>query len=160
MSAAPSRDSTSFLDPVLGDGRPLLFAVAGSLVFSGGFALFLAAAGEFLPHDVHYLGMSAADLCRTSSCRIVDFMVHDRAAFAGTLVGLGVLYVWLTAFLLGMARSRRLLTGRLEARRLVTPARGLVAASTRTWGRVVLLFGAAATAVGGLTITWVGFPSR
>ncbi len=56
-------EGTSFFHPVLGDGRPLLLAVAGSLVFAGGFALFLAATGELLPHDIHYLGMSAADLC-------------------------------------------------------------------------------------------------
>lgn len=84
--------------PLLGDGRPLLFAVAGGLLFAGGFCLFLAATGEFLPHDIHYLGLTADDLCRVASCRVVDFMVHDRAAFGGTMVGLGVLYLWLTAF--------------------------------------------------------------
>jgi hypothetical protein len=75
----------------------MLFAVAGGLLFAGGFALFLAATGEFLPHDLQYLGMSSGELCEIASCRVVDFMVHDRAAFGGTLVGLGVLYVWLTA---------------------------------------------------------------
>lgn len=84
--------------PVIGDGRPLLLVVAGGLLFAGGFALFLAAPGELLPHDVRYLGMSADDLCEVASCRIVDFMVHDRAAFGGTLVGIGILYVWLTIF--------------------------------------------------------------
>jgi hypothetical protein len=84
--------------PVLGDGRPPLLVVAGGLLFAGGFALFLAAAGEFLPHDIRYLGMSADDLCDVASCRIVDFMIHDRAAFGGTLLGLGVVYVWLTVF--------------------------------------------------------------
>jgi hypothetical protein len=92
---------SGFLRPLIGDGRPLLLAVAGSLVFAGGFMLFLAATGDFLPHDVHYLGMTADDLCAVQSCRIVDFMVHDRAAFGGTLVGLGVLYTWLTVFPLG-----------------------------------------------------------
>ena len=38
--------------PVLGDGRPLLLALAGGLLLAGGFALFLAASGEFLPHDI------------------------------------------------------------------------------------------------------------
>ena len=60
--------------------------------------LFLAATGELLPQDVHYLGMTADDLCAVQSCKIVDFMVHDRAAFGGTLAGLGVLYTWLTVF--------------------------------------------------------------
>lgn len=86
------------MGPVLGDGRPLLLVVAGGLIFAGGFALFLAATGEFLPHDIRYLGMSADDLCDVASCRIVDFMIHDRAAFGGTVLGLGVLYLWLTVF--------------------------------------------------------------
>lgn len=88
----------SFFGAVAGDGRRLLLITAGALFFAGGFALFLAASREFLPQDVHYLGMSAAEVCRIGSCRIVDFMVHDRAAFGGTLLGLGVLYTWLTVF--------------------------------------------------------------
>lgn len=87
-----------FLAPLMGDGRPLLLVVAGGLLFAGGFALFLAVSGEFLPHDIRYLGMSAEDLCDVASCRIVDFMIHDRAAFGGTLLGLGLMYVWLTVF--------------------------------------------------------------
>jgi hypothetical protein len=75
--------ATGFFQPILGDGRPLLLLIAGSLLFAGGFAIFLAATGEFLPHDIHYLGMSAADLCRIRSCRVVDFMVHDRSSFGG-----------------------------------------------------------------------------
>jgi len=50
-------------------------ATAGALGFSGGLALFLAAARQFLPHDVQYLGMTADALCRVGSCRIVDFTV-------------------------------------------------------------------------------------
>ena len=60
--------------------------------------MFLAASRELLPQDVRYLGMSAADLCRARSCRILDFMVHDRAAFGDALLGLAVLYTWLTLF--------------------------------------------------------------
>lgn len=197
------RDETaSFFDALVGDGRPLLFGVAGSLIFSGGFALFLAATGEFLPHDIHYLGMSAADLCGHADCRIVDFMVHDRAAFGGTLVGVGILYIWLTAFPLaagaawawwvwlvttgvgfasflsyvgygyldtwhgvgtllllpvvtvGMARTRRLVTPGAVAPS--PPAMPWAASGPPHWGRWVLLGGAVATAVGGLTIFWVG----
>lgn len=81
----------------LGDGRPLLAAAAGGLMFAGGFAIFLAMTGDFLPHDVHYLGMTASDLCEVD-CRIVNFMVHDRSAFGGALFGLGVLYLWLVSF--------------------------------------------------------------
>ena len=197
-------DDTGLLVPILGDGRPLLLVTAGSLVFAGGFALFLAATGEFLPHDVHHLGMSAAHLCGIASCRIVDFMVHDRAAFGGTLVGMGVLYVWLTVFplsrgeqwawwvllvsgvagfasflaylgygyldtwhgvgsllllpvfLTGLARTRLTLLGRLDPGQVLRQGGELDPRSRSTWGRVILLLGAAATAVGGLTILWVG----
>ncbi|MFN2506735.1 MAG: hypothetical protein ABR540_21395 [Acidimicrobiales bacterium] len=96
--AEPDGDQRDFLPTLVGDGRPLLLAVAGSLLFAGGFMLFLAATGEFLPQDIHYLGMSSDDLCDLASCRVVDFMVHDRAAFGGTLMALGILYIWLTVF--------------------------------------------------------------
>ncbi len=98
VAAGVNDDQRGFVSPLIGDGRPLLLAAAGSLVFAGGFMLFLAATGEFLPHDIHYLGMSADDLCEVASCRVVDFMVHDRAAFGGTLAGVGVLYTWLVVF--------------------------------------------------------------
>lgn len=87
-----------FLGPLIGDGRPLLFIIAGALLFAGGLAVFLAATGEFLPQDLHYLGMTPDQLCAIDSCRVTDFMIHDRASFGGTLFGLGILYVWLTAF--------------------------------------------------------------
>jgi hypothetical protein len=94
----PAERERGFFGPVLGDGRPLLLVVAGSLIFAGGFALFLAAGGEFLPHDLRYLGMTADELCAVASCRVTQFMVHDRVAFGGTLLGLGITYVWLTVF--------------------------------------------------------------
>ena len=45
-----------FLAAIVGDGTLLLLAGAGSLVLAGGFAIFLAASSEFLPHDIRYLG--------------------------------------------------------------------------------------------------------
>lgn len=81
----------------IGDGRPLLIACAGALIFAGGFVVFLALTRELLPHDVHYLGMTAGELCR-AECRILDFMVHDRASFGGSLMGVGILYLWLATF--------------------------------------------------------------
>jgi hypothetical protein len=83
---------------IFGNGLPLLLAGSGGLVLAGAFALFLALTGEFLPHDVDYLGMSAADLCSVDDCRVVNFMVHDRAAFGGALVAVGVLYTYLACF--------------------------------------------------------------
>lgn len=96
VEAAPG--DGGFVQTIVGDGVLLLLATAGSLVLAGGFAIFLAASGEFLPHDIAYLGMSAADLCTIADCRIVGFMVHDRAAFGGALVAVGVLYAYLILF--------------------------------------------------------------
>lgn len=79
----------------VGDGTPLLLLTAASLVLAGSFFIFLAAAGEFLPHDIRYLGMTAADLCSHAQCRITKFMIHDRAAFGGALFCVGVLYGYL-----------------------------------------------------------------
>src|SRR5262245_20611820 len=86
------------LRELVGDGVPMLVASAAALIFAGGFALFLAASGEFLPHDMRYLGMTASDLCSVAQCRVVDFMIHDRAAFGGSLVGIGILYLHLALF--------------------------------------------------------------
>lgn len=91
-------EDDGFLAAIVGDGIPLLVAAAAALVFAGGFAIFLSITGEFLPHDIHYLGMSAADLCKLEHCRLVGFMLHDRAAFGGAIFGLGVMYVWLVVF--------------------------------------------------------------
>jgi hypothetical protein len=82
----------------IGDGRPLLYVVAVSLLFSGGFALFLSAGRQLLPHDVAFLRMTPDELCELAGCRVVDFMIHDRVAWGGTLIGVGLLYLWLTAY--------------------------------------------------------------
>jgi hypothetical protein len=88
----------SFLGALAGDGRPLLMLTGLALILSGAFALFLSATGSFLPHDVDFLSMSARDLCGINQCRIVHFMIHDRVAFAGVLIAIGILYLWLAAF--------------------------------------------------------------
>jgi hypothetical protein len=84
-----------------GDGRPLLAVVALTLLASGGFAIFIATRGEFLPHDVTFLGMAPQQLCAMHECRIVHFMIHDRVAFGGALIAIGVVYLWLVAGPLG-----------------------------------------------------------
>lgn len=94
---APNADS-GLIDGVIDDGRPLLTLTAAALFLSGAFALFLSMRGEFLPHDIAFLGMSADALCGVANCRIVRFMVHDRVAFGGTLFAIAVLYAWLAAF--------------------------------------------------------------
>ena len=92
------RDDRGLLSALLGDGRPLLLLSGLALVLAGGFALFLSANKHFLPHDVDYLGMTAEQLCGINNCRVVYFMFHDRVAFGGALIAIGVLYMWLTEF--------------------------------------------------------------
>jgi hypothetical protein len=96
------RDPTPYdrglFETLVGDGRPLLLFCGLALILSGGFAIFQSATGQFLPHDVQYLGMTAQDLCRLDQCRIVHFMFHDRVSFGGALIAVGALYMWLTEF--------------------------------------------------------------
>ena len=94
MTPPPDRGLFGLL---AGDGRPLLAAVGLTLLASGGFALFVAARGEFLPHDAAYLGMTPRELCAVNECRVVHFMAHDRVAFGGALVAVGLVYLWLVA---------------------------------------------------------------
>lgn len=89
---------THLLAPLLADGRPLLTLGTLGLLFAGGFAVFLGLAGQFLPHDVQYLGMTAESLCHRNGCSIVHFMIHDRIAFGGVLISLSVMYLWLIHF--------------------------------------------------------------
>jgi hypothetical protein len=204
-AAENNEGGDSFLAAIVGDGVLLLLATAASLVLAGGFAIFLAASGEFLPHDIRYLSMSAADLCSIADCRIVEFMVHDRAAFGGALFAVGVLYAylvlfplrrgeawawWLLAisatagfgsflaylgygyvdtwhgvgtalllpvFVIGLLRSRRLVGHHLASPLVLLAARDLRTLPARGQaGRACLLLGAVGTALGGLTILWVG----
>lgn len=88
-------DDVSLARLLVGDGRPLLAVSGLVLVFAGAFAVFVAARGEFLPHDVAFLGMTPQSLCAVHGCRVVHFMVHDRVAFGGALVAIGTVYLWL-----------------------------------------------------------------
>ncbi len=82
----------------LGDGRFPLGVVAFCLAGSGAFALFLCFTGHFLPHDVVWLGADARMLERFAGKEVVAFMFHDRAAFGGALLAIGILYGWLIRF--------------------------------------------------------------
>lgn len=92
------RDDRGFVGTLVGDGRPLLLFTGLCLGLSGLFALFLAATGHFLPHDVQFLGMTPDALCSINECRIVHFMMHDRVSFGGALIAVGALYLWLAEF--------------------------------------------------------------
>ena len=91
-------DDRKFLGALVGDGRPLLVLSSVFLLACGAFGIFQASTGQFLPHDAAFLGMSADDLCAIDGCRVVHFMIHDRIAFAGVLIAIGILYLWLTEF--------------------------------------------------------------
>jgi len=84
-----------FVAILLKDGRPLLSWVALGLLFSGGFALLLSASGQFLPHDMAFLGVSAQELRQLAGGKVVAFMFHDRVAFGGALLAIAFLYLWL-----------------------------------------------------------------
>lgn len=90
-------DQRGLLQARIGASRPLLVLLGLALVLSGLFALVLGLTGRFLPHDERFLGLTAGDLCARHGCRIVHFMVHDRVAFGGALIAVGLLYLWLTA---------------------------------------------------------------
>ena len=69
-----------------------------ALLLSGAFAIFQSITGHFLPHDVRALGMDAGGLARASTPNLVRFMFHDRVAFGGTLMTIGIAYWWLAEF--------------------------------------------------------------
>jgi len=91
-------EDQGLLSALVGNGRPLILVTGLCLVLSGTFAFFLSAMGQFLPHDVDFLGMTPEALCAVNECRIVHFMFHDRVSFGGALVAIGVLYLWLAVF--------------------------------------------------------------
>lgn len=98
MSAQLPLDQRSLWQALLADGRPALALTGVCLMLSGAFAVFVASMGQFLPHDVAYLGMTERDLCAINECRIVHFMEHDRVSFGGVLIAIGLLYLWLVEF--------------------------------------------------------------
>jgi hypothetical protein len=96
--AIENDDDRGLIATLAGDGRPLIDLAALILIGCGVFALFQSATGHFLPHDTAYLGMTAGELCKLHGCRIVHFMMHDRVSFAGVLIAIGVMYLWLAEF--------------------------------------------------------------
>jgi hypothetical protein len=91
-------DDRSVWSALVGDGRFLLALTGVALMASGGFALFLSITGHFLPHDVAKLGMDAQQLRRVGNPALVQFMFHDRVAFGGSLIAIGLLYLWIVEF--------------------------------------------------------------
>jgi hypothetical protein len=98
-------DDRGLVGVLAGDGRPLLGVYAVGLALAGSFAWFLSAAGEALPHELRYLGLTLPELRALAGGRVADFMTHDRVAFGGTLIALGILNAWLVA--VPLARGER-----------------------------------------------------
>ena len=97
MTANSTNDRGVF-EALLGDGRLLLSLTGMALLISGGFAIAQSISGQLLPHDLHALGMDAAALRLQTSANLVRFMFHDRVAFGGTLLAIGIAYWWLAEF--------------------------------------------------------------
>jgi len=100
----PVDDDRGLLAALTGDGRPLLALGALALLAAGMFAWFLAVTDQLLPHDLAWLTISPAELRAIADGRLVHFMGHDRAAFGGTLIAIGILYLWLVGFPLAEGR--------------------------------------------------------
>ena len=76
----------------------MLSLTAIGLIVAGLFAWFLAVTNQLLPHDLAWLMVSEPELRAIADGRLVHFMAHDRAAFGGTIIAVGVLYLWLIRF--------------------------------------------------------------
>ncbi len=104
IAGAPLRDP-GLVESWLRDGPGLLMLTAVGLVGAGLFAWFLAFTGQLLPHDLAWLTIQEAELRSLADGRVLHFMTHDRAAFGGTLVGVGILYAWLIRFPLAQGQA-------------------------------------------------------
>jgi hypothetical protein len=93
-------DDRSLWQALLGDGRVLIATTGMALLASGIFAIAQSITGQLLPHDLHALGMDASALAHQASPNLVRFMFHDRVAFGGTLIAIGIAYWWLAEFAL------------------------------------------------------------
>jgi hypothetical protein len=91
-------DDRGLLEALLSDGRFLLSLSGFVLALCGGFAIFQSLTGYFLPQDIHALGFDADRLAAIANPRVVRFMFHDRVAFGGTLLAVGLAYWFLAEF--------------------------------------------------------------
>jgi hypothetical protein len=91
-------DRRTLFDALISDGRFLLIFTALILILSGLFVIVQSITGHFLPHDVVYLGLDAAQLSTFNDGTITKFMFHDRISFGGSIIAVGLLYTWLAEF--------------------------------------------------------------
>jgi hypothetical protein len=91
-------DKRTLLQAFIGDGRfPLIFTGL-ILILSGLFVIVQSLTGHFLPHDIAYLGLDAKELSAFNNGTITKFMFHDRVSFGGSIMAVGLLYIWLAEF--------------------------------------------------------------
>src|SRR5439155_2617824 len=80
----------------LGLGRACLLAAAAGLAAGGATIMTVGMTAVFVPQDLEYMGLTAADL-HAINPRLVPLIAHDRAGFGGGLccTGLTVFFcVW------------------------------------------------------------------
>src|SRR5687768_139855 len=73
-----------------GVGRACLLATAFTLMVGGLVILTVGTTTVFVPQDLEYMGLSAADLAAVNP-RLIPLIAHDRAGFGGGLGCTGVL---------------------------------------------------------------------
>jgi len=94
----PMRDQRGILEAVLGDGRFLIALTGIALALAGGFAVLQSVSGQLLPQDSHAIGMDSTALRHAGNRHLLGFMFHDRVAYGGSLLAIGLGYLWLAAF--------------------------------------------------------------
>jgi dihydroorotate dehydrogenase len=68
-----------------------------SMLVGGALALAIASTRVVLHYDEVFSGMSR-DQLDTINPRLLPFMAHDRVTLAGTMISMGVIYLWLSWF--------------------------------------------------------------
>lgn len=92
------QDRRTLLQALVSDGRFLLVFTALILILSGLFMIVQSLTGHFLPHDVSFLRLDANELSLYNDGAITRFMFHDRISFGGSIIAVGLLYLWLAEF--------------------------------------------------------------
>lgn len=91
-------NTRSLWDAAAGDGRPFLIFTGLILLLTGLLVIVQSLTGHFLPHDVAFLGMDACQLTEMQNGTIAQFMFHDRISFGGSILAVGLLYMWMAEF--------------------------------------------------------------
>lgn len=98
MNPQTNHDQRTLLQALVGDGRFLLIFTGLVLVLAGTLVIVQSIIGNFLPHDTAYLGLDADELSAFNNGTITKFMFHDRVSFGGSIIAVGLLYIWLAEF--------------------------------------------------------------